>query len=63
MGELNVRRRSGLLPLLERAHPARGQVLMTCTEENWPQELGAELHRWRVDQGALAGMGGTVNPG
>ena len=43
MGELDVKRRSGLLPLLERAHHARGQVFMTCTEENWPRELGAEL--------------------
>ena len=63
MGELDAARRAGLIPLLQRAHRTGGQVFMTCTEENWPQELGAELHRWRVDQGALAGMGGTVNPG
>lgn len=53
MGELDVRRRGGLLPLLERAHHARGQVFMTCTEENWPRELGRELQRWHVEAGAL----------
>jgi DNA replication and repair protein RecF len=53
MGELDVKRRSGLLPLLERAHHARGQVFMTCTEENWPRELGRELKRWMVKQGTV----------
>jgi DNA replication and repair protein RecF len=53
MGELDVKRRSGLLPLLERAHHARGQVFMTCTEENWPRELGRDLQRWHVEDGAL----------
>ena len=53
MGELDLKRRSGLLPLLERAHQARGQVFMTCTEENWPRELGRELQRWQVSAGAL----------
>jgi DNA replication and repair protein RecF len=53
MGELDVKRRSGLLPLLERAHHARGQVFMTCTEENWPRELGRDLQRWQVRAGAL----------
>ena len=53
MGELDLKRRSGLLPLLERAHRARGQVFMTATEENWPQELGGEVHRWRVREGTL----------
>lgn len=53
MGELDVKRRSGLLPLLERAHHARGQVFMTCTEENWPTELGRDLQRWEVKSGAL----------
>jgi recombinational DNA repair ATPase RecF len=55
MGELDVTRRSGLLPLLERAHHARGQVLMTCTEENWPRELGRDLQRWRVEGGNVSG--------
>jgi DNA replication and repair protein RecF len=53
MGELDVKRRSGLLPLLERAHQSRGQVFMTATEENWPQELGREVQRWSVQGGTL----------
>ena len=53
MGELDVKRRSGLLPLLERSHEARGQVFMTCTEENWPRELGRDLQRWKVEAGTL----------
>jgi len=59
MGELDARRRSGLLPLLERAHQASGQVFMTCTEENWPRELGRRLHRWRVTEGRIGPMGPT----
>ena len=53
MGELDAKRRSGFLPLLEQAHRSRGQVFMTCTEENWPRELGLELQRWQVTGGAL----------
>jgi len=53
MGELDAKRRGGLLPLLERAHQARGQVFMTATEENWPCELGRELQRWEVKAGNL----------
>jgi len=53
MGELDIKRRSGLLPLLERAHQAHGQVFMTCTEENWPRELSASLQRWEVRGGVL----------
>jgi len=53
MGELDLKRRSGLLPLLERAHQAQGQVFMTCTEENWPRDLGRELQRWQVTAGTL----------
>jgi len=53
MGELDVKRRSGLLPLLERAHHARGQVFMTCTEENWPRELGRDLQRWEIRAGTV----------
>ncbi len=53
MGELDVTRRSGFLPLLERAHQARGQVFMTATEENWPKELGREVQRWRVEKGTI----------
>ena len=51
MGELDASRRAGLLPLLHGVHRGGGQVFMTCTEENWPRELGAELHRWRVEAG------------
>ena len=54
MGELDLKRRSGLLPLLERAHHARGQVFMTATEENWPKELGRDVQRWMVKGGTLA---------
>jgi DNA replication and repair protein RecF len=53
MGELDEKRRSGFLPLLERAHQLRGQVFMTATEENWPQELGREVQRWQVQGGGL----------
>jgi DNA replication and repair protein RecF len=53
MGELDAKRRTGLLPLLERAHVAQGQVFMTCTEENWPRELGRDLRRWEVKSGSL----------
>ena len=54
MGELDRQRRTGLLPLLEEAHQARSQVFMTCTEQNWPRELGRTLHRWQVNQGILS---------
>jgi DNA replication and repair protein RecF len=54
MGELDLKRRAGLLPLLKRAHHARGQVFMTATEENWPEELGREVQRWVVKDGTLA---------
>ena len=53
MGELDAKRRSGLLPLLERARETSGQVFMTCTEANWPRELGREVQRWEVKAGAL----------
>ena len=53
MGELDRQRRDGLLPLLARNGEQRGQVFMTCTEENWTHELGRDLHRWQVAGGAL----------
>ena len=53
MGELDSKRRAGLLPLLDRTHQARGQVFMTATEENWPSELGRELQKWQVTRGTL----------
>jgi len=58
MGELDVKRRSGFLPLLERAHQSRGQVFMTATEENWPSELSRELHKWEVKGGSLNKLNG-----
>jgi DNA replication and repair protein RecF len=53
MGELDVKRRSGFLPLLEHVRKAGGQVFMTATEENWPGELGRDLQRWDVQAGTL----------
>jgi DNA replication and repair protein RecF len=53
MGELDAKRRRGFLPLLERTQHTRGQVFMTCTEENWPTELGRDLQRWEVKAGSL----------
>ena len=53
MGELDARRRSGFLPLLERAEQLHGQVFMTATAESWPEEPGRELLRWRVKEGTL----------
>ena len=57
MGELDVKRRSGLLPLLERARETSGQVFMTCTEENWPRELSRDLQRWEVKAGSVQQIG------
>jgi DNA replication and repair protein RecF len=53
MGELDLKRRSGFLPLLEHARKTSGQVFMTATEENWPSELGKDLQRWQVQAGNL----------
>lgn len=53
MGELDVRRRSGFLPLLARAKRDRTQVFMTCTEQNWPRELGDAPTLWQVSDGIL----------
>ncbi len=53
MGELDVKRRSGFLPLLESARKSSGQVFMTCTGENWPSELGGDFQRWEVKTGNL----------
>jgi DNA replication and repair protein RecF len=53
MGELDLKRRSGFLPLLERVQQAQSQVFMTCTEENWPRELGRELRKWEVQAGKV----------
>jgi DNA replication and repair protein RecF len=53
MGELDFKRRVGLLPLLERAQHARGQVFMTATQENWPEALARNGNRWMVKAGSL----------
>jgi DNA replication and repair protein RecF len=53
MGELDLKRRSGFLPLLEQARKTSGQVFMTATEENWPRELGKDLQRWEVKAGMI----------
>ena len=57
MGELDAKRRAGLMPLLERSEHAQGQVFMTCTQENWPRELGRRLRRWEVRQAVLRPLG------
>jgi DNA replication and repair protein RecF len=54
MGELDAKRRSGFVPLLEQARKTSGQVFLTATEENWPSELGRDLQRWEITTGALA---------
>ena len=54
MGELDEQRRQGFLPLLEQCGSGRGQVFMTCTEENWPRELGHALQRWQVKGGTIS---------
>jgi len=53
MGELDAKRRSGFLPLLQRARQSRGQVFMTATAEHSPEETDPEAQRWRVKDGAL----------
>lgn len=55
MGELDARRRQGFMPLLAQARHSRGQVFMTATEENWPQEVAGDARRWLV-------KGGTMTP-
>jgi DNA replication and repair protein RecF len=57
MGELDLKRRTGFLPLLECARQAQGQVFMTATEENWPTEFGRDIRRWTVLAGSLQGAG------
>ena len=54
MGELDLKRRSGFLPLLQQVHQARGQVFMTATERNWPNDLAAEAWQWTVREGKLS---------
>ena len=53
MGELDEHRRQGFLPLLDKCGSGRGQVFMTCTEENWPHDLSRVLQRWKIHNGTL----------
>ena len=55
MGELDIERRKGFLPLMESCSEGRGQIFMTCTEENWPSELSSSMQRWEV-------INGTIHP-
>jgi DNA replication and repair protein RecF len=62
MGELDLKRRSGFLPLLEHARKTSGQVFMTATEENWPRELGRDLQKWEVKNGKLNKFNPQIAP-
>jgi DNA replication and repair protein RecF len=53
MGELDAQRRAAFLPLLDQVQQQRGQVFMTCTEENWPRELGRDIQRWDIQAGRV----------
>jgi DNA replication and repair protein RecF len=53
MGELDSRRRTAFVPLLQRIHRTNSQVFMTCTEENWPRELARQARRYVVSAGAI----------
>jgi len=57
MGELDVKRRGGFLPLLERSEQSHGQVFMTATDANWPEAPGRAVQRWRVREGTLVKEG------
>ncbi len=61
MGELDAKRRAAFLPLLNRAQYARSQVFMTCTQENWPRELGRDLQRWEVKAGTMRQVAGAAS--
>jgi DNA replication and repair protein RecF len=54
MGELDLKRRSGFLPLLHRSNQAGGQVFMTCTERSWPEELARDSNVWNVFNGVVS---------
>jgi DNA replication and repair protein RecF len=53
MGELDARRRSAFVPMLQRIHRANSQVFMTCTEENWPRDLARQARRYEVSGGSI----------
>ena len=54
MGELDTVRRQSLLPLLSQMVVSRGQTFMTCTEKNWPRELGLDMVEWKIEAGRIA---------
>ena len=54
MGELDAKRRKGFLPLLNRIANNHGQMFMTCTEENWPEELSMNMQRWKINNGQIS---------
>lgn len=54
MGELDAKRRKGFLPLLNRIANNHGQMFMTCTEENWPEELSVNMLRWKINNGQIS---------
>lgn len=53
MGELDGQRRRSFLPLLNQVATSRGQMFMTCTEKNWPRELGFKMTEWRIQNGQI----------
>jgi DNA replication and repair protein RecF len=56
LGELDAKRRSGFMPLLERAQASHGQVFMTASEERWPEELARDLQRWEIKAGNIRAL-------
>jgi len=62
MGELDAGRRAGFLPLLERVEHGRSQVFMTCTEQNWPRDLGRALTVGAWSAARSRRSGNSVSP-
>lgn len=54
MGELDHSRRKAFIPLLEKARHGRAQVIMTCTEPDWPANLTENWQFWTVSSGKLS---------
>jgi len=63
VGELDARRRAGLLPLLERVRRARGQVFMTCAQEPPLPPASVRPRRWEVRAGTLRALPEGCAPG
>jgi len=53
MGELDAKRRTAFLPILNRTRESSGQVFMTSTDQTWVQEVGREVHKWQVNSGNI----------